>query len=162
MSQPSKRTPQLEQEVLSRMSSGEPLAQICRDEHMPHMSTWRVWCRADKELDIAHAHARDEGFDVIAADCLLIANTPQIGEETTIKPDGAVEVKTSDMLGHRKLQIETRLKLLAKWDPKRYGEKLAIGGAHDLPPVEIQSTLNVSGLSTAALAEIMAAKDAAE
>ena len=28
------------------------------------------------------------------------------------------------MLGHRKLQIETRLKLLAKWDPKRYGDKV--------------------------------------
>ena len=28
------------------------------------------------------------------------------------------------MLGHRKLQIETRLKLLAKWSPKKYGEKI--------------------------------------
>ena len=40
------------------------------------------------------------------------------------------------MLGHRKLQVETRLKLLAKWDPKRYGEKLALGGADDLPPIK--------------------------
>jgi hypothetical protein len=29
------------------------------------------------------------------------------------------------MLGHRRLQVETRLKLLAKWDPKRHGERIA-------------------------------------
>ncbi|MNU09652.1 hypothetical protein D3C72_2563420 [compost metagenome] len=28
------------------------------------------------------------------------------------------------MLGHRRLQVETRLKLLAKWHPKKYGEKV--------------------------------------
>lgn len=37
-------------------------------------------------------------------------------------PNG-LETWTEDMLGHRRLQIESRLKLLAKWDPKRYGEK---------------------------------------
>jgi hypothetical protein len=30
------------------------------------------------------------------------------------------------MLGHRRLQIETRLKLLSKWDPKRYGDKIDV------------------------------------
>lgn len=37
-----------------------------------------------------------------------------------------------DMLGHRKLQIETRLKLLAKWDPRRYGEKVEVNGTMTL------------------------------
>jgi hypothetical protein len=37
------------------------------------------------------------------------------------------------MLGHRKLQIETRLKLLAKWDPKRYGDKLSLSGDKENP-----------------------------
>jgi hypothetical protein len=41
-----------------------------------------------------------------------------------------------DMLGHRKLQIETRLKLLAKWSPKRYGDKLGIGGADGLAAIQ--------------------------
>jgi hypothetical protein len=71
------------------------------------------------------ARAREEGFDVIAAECLSIANTPIEGVETTIDDKGVSE-KRGDMLGHRKLQIETRLKLLAKWDPKRYGEKLDV------------------------------------
>ena len=40
------------------------------------------------------------------------------------------ETVVEDMLGHRKLQIETRLKLLAKWDPKRYGKKLDLNNHH--------------------------------
>jgi hypothetical protein len=36
--------------------------------------------------------------------------------------EDSVTVTEEDMLGHRKLQIETRLKLLAKFNPKKYGE----------------------------------------
>jgi hypothetical protein len=37
---------------------------------------------------------------------------------------GKTETHTGDMLGHRKLRIDTRIKLLWKWDPRRYGDKL--------------------------------------
>jgi hypothetical protein len=47
-----------------------------------------------------------------------------MGIEEVTKEWGT-EISRRDMLGHRKLQIETRLKLLAKWDPKRYGERMA-------------------------------------
>ena len=30
------------------------------------------------------------------------------------------------MLGHRKLRIDTRLKLLAKWNPKKWGDRMAL------------------------------------
>ena len=42
-------------------------------------------------------------------------------------------VVEEDMLGHRKLQIETRLKLLAKWNPQKYGDKVQVGGDAENP-----------------------------
>ena len=36
---------------------------------------------------------------------------------------------------HAKLRIDTRLKLLAKWNPRKWGDKLAVGGAEDLPAI---------------------------
>lgn len=145
MPYPSKRTPEIEAEVLSRMSKGETLTSICRSLGIS-TNSWSVWCREDEVLDIAHGHARDEGFDAIAADCLKIADTPLEGvsTESELLPDlecsgeekkltmQITKEKRDDMLGHRKLQIETRLKLLAKWDPRRYGDKLDIGGKLDL------------------------------
>ena len=117
-------TPEIGGLIAERLAKGEPLAQICRDEGMPHANTVRNWMEANPEYAVVIARARESGYDLIAADCLQIADTPLLGEEVTTKPDGTVEIKTGDMLGHRKLQIDTRLKLLAKWDPKRYGDKI--------------------------------------
>jgi hypothetical protein len=122
------RTPEVVASILDRLASGEPLAQICRDQGMPHPTTWRDWCHADEALSIAYARARDDGFDAIAGEALRIADTPRMGEIVTEKGDGTVERREEDMLGHRRLQIETRLKLLAKWDPKRYGDKVQLSG----------------------------------
>lgn len=116
-------TPELASELLRRLSGGEPLAQICRDDHMPAVSTVSDWKKVYPDFADRFLTARDEGFDEIAADCLRIANTPLVGETETSKEWGT-EVKRGDMLDHRKLQIETRLKLLAKWDPRRYGERI--------------------------------------
>jgi hypothetical protein len=72
-------------------------------------------------------------------EALEIADTPLIGEEITDSEDGRT-IKRADMLGHRKLQVDTRLKLLAKWDWKRYGDK---------PDVTINN--NVSSVSGVAV-----------
>ena len=122
-------------EICDRLSKGEPLTVICSDDHMPHDSVVRDWMDHNEEFSRDIARARELGFDAIAWEAKQIADTPLMGEETTTKASG-IETKRGDMLGHRRLQIETRLKLLAKWDPKRYGEKLAIGGADDLPPLK--------------------------
>lgn len=90
---------------------------------MPSVTTVWNWEKIKPGLAESIARARREGHDAIAADCLTISDTPVEGLETTTKPDGSIEEKRGDMLGHRRLQIETRLKLLAKWDP-RYAEKL--------------------------------------
>lgn len=99
------------------------MADFCREPGRPTTSTIYTALRDDAELAARIARARDLGYDAIADDCLRIANTPVPGQRTKITVDGA-EVVTEDMLGHRKLQIETRLKLLAKWNPKKYGDKV--------------------------------------
>ena len=110
---------------------------------MPSVRTVSDWTKTDDSRPEAvpatfsaeFAQARARGEDAIAADCLRIADTPLEGVEITTDEKGTTE-KRGDMLGHRKLQIETRLKLLAKWNPKRYGDKVAVGGAEDLPPIK--------------------------
>jgi hypothetical protein len=105
------------------------------------------WMMKDPELSTAIARARDIGYDAMAEECLHIADTPMLGEEVTETEgdDGIkVSVKKVDMLGHRKLQIETRLKLLAKFNPKRYGDKIVHAG-DDVNPVVIENNHNVFG-----------------
>lgn len=113
-------------EICARLSTGEPLAQICRDPHMPERTVVYDWLKENKEFAQRIAHARDAGFDAIAEDCLAIADSPMPSTDNGATDGGAVQ--------HAKLRVETRLKLLAKWDPKRYGDKQQVehSGAVDI------------------------------
>lgn len=119
--------------ICQQLADGVNLREICRAEGMPAWRTVYDWSEANPEFAAAIARARVSGYDAIAHEVLEIADTPLEGVETTTKANGDVESKRGDMLGHRKLRIETRLKLLAKWDPKRYGEKMQLAGDLDQP-----------------------------
>jgi hypothetical protein len=69
---------------------------------------------ADKDFDLRIARAREDGYDVIADQCMVLAD---------IEPTDPLHV------GWRRLQVETRLKLLAKWNPKKYGDRQTVDHA---------------------------------
>lgn len=103
-------------------------------------STFHDWRSAHPELEKAYQEAKSAGYDNLAVEALRIADTPCEGQiekwERVAVAEGEngaartemqlVERRREDMLGHRKLQVETRLKLLAKWYPERYGERVAV------------------------------------
>lgn len=120
---PSLYTDEVAARICDGLSQGIPLTVICADPGMPNDDTVRLWATKNDELARAIARARELGYDKIAMDALRIADSPVEGKRIKRSEDGTEEV-IEDMLGHRKLQVETRLKLLAKWDPKRYGEKV--------------------------------------
>lgn len=107
------------------LSSGKPATQWHRLAGNPCRQTVDLWQAKDADFASAVARARDAGFEELAEEALEIADTPQVGETVTVEDDGTKTVR-EDMLGHRKLRIETRLKLLACWNPKKYGAKAAL------------------------------------
>ncbi len=117
-------TPEAKQEILERLTTGEPLADICRSDHMPAVRTVSAWKAADETFDADFARAREDGHDAIAARVRHTARgTVGIGESS-----GDVQ--------RDKLIIETDLKLLAKWD-KRYSDKVKhVGGDDDDAPIK--------------------------
>ncbi len=149
---PSKYTPEIAQKMCELLSEGVPLREICRMEGFPAWRTVYDWMYRDDALgqegvglSAAIARARDIGYEAIAEECLIIADTPKIGVKKTFnsgagEDEDSMTVTEDDMLGHRKLQIETRLKLLAKWNPKKYGDKVQVGGDADNPlKVEVET-----------------------
>jgi hypothetical protein len=129
-------------DILSQLSKGVPLAEICRDEGMPHPTTFRRWCEAERELDgeplaIAYARARDDGFDAIAVEALsLLDEEPE--RVVTMSGDDRSESRIDGASVQRaKNRFEGRLKLLAKWDPKRYGDLIKLSGADGQGPVPV-------------------------
>jgi hypothetical protein len=98
--------------ICARLAEGEPLAVICRDIGIPRR-TVNQWRQDDADIDALFLEARDDGFDSIAS-----------GLRKIVRRDGRKGKDSITSVQRDKLIAETEMKLLAKWDPRRYGEKL--------------------------------------
>lgn len=119
--------------ICERLGEGDPLRVICRTEGMPAWRTVYHWIENDEDFKARIAHARARGFDAIAEDCLDIADETSHDTMMVGTGENEREAANSEWISRSKLRIETRLKLLAKWDPKRYGDKMQVSGDADNP-----------------------------
>lgn len=119
---PTKYTPELVAEICERLSKGEPMAVICRDEGMPSPRTVRDWMADSESVSAAIARAREDGEDWLAAECLEIAD--DTSRDFVETENG--KALDREHVQRSKLRIDTRLKLLAKWNPKKWGDKVAM------------------------------------
>lgn len=126
LGRPSTFTQELADEICQRLSDGETLASICRDDHMPAVRTVSHWTDKHSEFKADFAHAREEGFDAIAAETLEIADDSRNDFIEKLADNGdskAQEARSNgEHIQRSKLRVETRLKLLSKWS-KRYSDK---------------------------------------
>lgn len=123
----SKRTPEIERQVLERLAAGESLRAICSNGFPVAESSVREWVITDAAFAAQYAHARDIGLDC-RADAMI--------ERAMTAPDAA--------LG--RLAFDADRWYLSKMAPKRYGEKLGIGQADGLEPMQAEVNINVIGV----------------
>lgn len=151
------RTPEIIDEICERMSAGEPLAAICRSEHMPGLRTVYDWAERDADLSARIARAREEGEDAIAAECLTIADNATNDWMERNGQDAPGYSLNGEHVQRSKLRIDTRLKLLAKWNPKKYGERLDhTSGGERLPA---PTTVDLSALPAEVLRALLNANN---
>ena len=143
---PSSYNPETARKMCEQLSEGIPLREICRQEGFPAWRTVYDWMMKDPELSTAIARARDIGYDAMAEECLDIADNAGNDWMERMDADGVpVGYQVNgEHIQRSKLRIETRLKLLAKFNPKRYGDKVVHAG-DDVNPVVIENNHNVFG-----------------
>ena len=71
---------------------------------------------------------RKNGFDAIAMHALAIADDSS--NDYMKDPNTGRRVLDSEHVQRSKLRIHTRMQLLAKWDPKRYGDNVQVRHAN--------------------------------
>lgn len=133
---PSSYDPEVAQEICRLLAMGKPLARICDLEGMPAYSTARKWEDENAEFSALSSRAKRDGTHYLADDSLRIADDPTIDTNRA------------------KLMIDTRLRLIGKWNAKAYGDKLDIehSGNVTMTPETRQ----------AEIARLLAMRDAAE
>ena len=123
---PTKYTQKLADEICTRLAEGEPFVKICRDDHMPAFSTLWRWERAHPEFKAQTQMALEHGTHYLASDCLRICDDTEMD------------------VPNRKLMVETRMRLIGKWNRKGYGDKIEVEETkklEDFPEGEIRDAL---------------------
>lgn len=143
MGRPSSFTEELAAAICDRIANGESLRTICGGDCMPDKTTVLRWL-ADEERETfrtQYAHARELQADFYAESIVDIADEEvtmikkskhQSGDES----DEEIEVVFDPTaVARNRLRVDARKWYASKLSPKKYGDKMAIGGSDDLPPV---------------------------
>jgi len=127
-------TEAIAEEICRRMSEGETLKQICRDEHMPDSRTVRGWVLEDREgFSPRYARARDMQLEAWAEEITEIAEDGSNDwMERETKSGRVITVVNEEAVQRSRLRIDSRRWLLSKLKPERYGDKLELSGKLDM------------------------------
>lgn len=118
---PSSFSQQVADEICFRVSEGESLRAVLRDDHMPSMSMVFRWLADDryKSFREQYAHAKEVCLEHMAEEMLEIADETAFD---TVETERGFKAD-SEWIQRSKLRVDTRKWLLAKLMPKKYGDK---------------------------------------
>lgn len=120
MGRPSTCTQEAVATICEKLSQGIPLTVICReDDGLPEPRTVYRWMEDSPEVASQIARARSAGHDALAEQCIDIADDEC--HDWVMSKKG--EITNEVAIARAKLRVWTRMQLLAKWDPKRYGDR---------------------------------------
>jgi hypothetical protein len=104
MGRPSQYTKAQGIKVCAMLSDGISLKATCKKLKLSYSMVYR-WQSNNDAFKKLSTQAREEGIDAIADACIDIA------DDTELDPQD------------KRIRIDTRLRLLGKWSPKKYGDK---------------------------------------
>lgn len=116
--------------ICERISQGESLRSICRDPDMPGYITVMGWLDVHEEFRIIYAGARAKQTEYYADECIDIADDGSNDWMERFNKDGDSVGWTlnGEAVVRSKLRIEQRRWYAERLLPKKYGNKLELGG----------------------------------
>jgi hypothetical protein len=135
------------QKVIEGLEKGIPLAVTCREVGVSTDAIYD-WESEDESIKRRIARARDMGHDHLAQEALEIADD---SKHDTISTEHG-EKMDAEWVARSKLRVETRLKLLAKWNPRKYGDRIDVTSGGE----KLEASDGLSLQQAAKLAAILA------
>lgn len=127
MARPSSYKQETANEICERLTQGESLRAICRDDHMPDCVTVFRWLRTNDEFRSQYARAREEQAENMAGEILAIADDSRGDTEIRMDAKGnEYEAPDHEWMARAKLRVDTRKWLMSKLAPKKYGDRVDI------------------------------------
>jgi hypothetical protein len=136
-------SPELFDTICEDIAGGQSLVAICKSADMPSYTSVMNWLGnatldAEHKLVEKYARAREAQADYLAYESLDIADDASNDwMERNGKNDAPGWVLNGEHVQRSKLRVDQRRWMAGKLAPKKYGDKLALGGDDQLGPVKI-------------------------
>lgn len=121
MPRQSEYTQELADLICERLSDGESLRAICRDDEMPSKATVFKWLTQQKAFADQYVRARENQADHMADEILSIADD---GLNDTYVDENGNQRTDQDVIARSRLRVDARKWLASKMAPKKYGDKI--------------------------------------
>lgn len=128
---PSKYNAEVADAICRRLSHGEPLNAICKDEEMPGLSTVMDWLNPrgkffKPNFSELYARAREIQADTLADEILEIADNSANDWEPVLDKEGViVDIKVNrEAIDRARVRIDARKWRAARMAPKRWGDRV--------------------------------------
>jgi hypothetical protein len=115
-------TDALATEICERISSGELLTVIARDEHMPTVRRCQQWLKEYAEFQMLFNMSIQDRLFVFEEQVIEIADDMKNDFRTVIKNGKEKRVADPDMVARAKLRIEVRFRHLKALRPSKWGD----------------------------------------
>jgi transposase-like protein len=121
-------TAETAERILSELSVGRSLHEVCRDYGMPAPSTVRKWEIEDRHGFAArYSAARQFGYDIRFDEIIDIADDTRGDWTWRIKADGSRErIPNRENIRRTRLRLKVRCWLLSKTLPKIHGDRRSV------------------------------------
>lgn len=128
-------TPEHGKLICDGLAAGRSLLSVCKEAGLSYEAA-KNWERDIEEHRTNSLRAREIGCHAMAEQCLEIADDAR---NDWMETHGAGDVGykvNGENIQRSRLRIDTRMRLLGKWLPKVYGEKVALTGEDGRPVFE--------------------------
>jgi hypothetical protein len=116
-------------EICHRVSAGEFLINICKDEDMPTVRSVTQWRKEHREFGLIYREAVIDRLEIFEDQLVTIADESENDFKLVKKSGKQVKVLDAEVISRAKLRVDVRKAHLKAYRPERWGE---------------QSTLNVN------------------
>lgn len=119
--------------ICERISGGESLTAICKEDGMPAKVTVFKWICNDEDFANQYARAREAQAEHYLDEIISISDDSVLDVE--IDPETGHERTNHEVVARARLRVDTRKWAMSKLAPKKYGDRTALdlGGQSDNP-----------------------------
>jgi hypothetical protein len=112
----------LAQTICERVSAGELLTVLCREDDMPTMRRCNQWLKERSEFQALMDMAKNDRLSIFEEEVIEIADDMKNDFKTVIKNGKEKRIADPEVIARAKLRVEVRFRYLKAGRPQKWGD----------------------------------------